>query len=356
MARASADIIIIGAGIIGLSLALELRRSGEKVLVLDRSEPGREASYAGAGMLAAAEINGPSPLALMAKTSAGMYAAFVRSVQADSNVRVDFRRQGTIALGGSGAKDKTPIGREELRRLEPGLVWRGKSAYFLHEDCVDPRSLMKALLRSARKRGVRVQGHSRVHSVGVRMDIVTGVHTAAGHIPSRVVVNCAGAWAGARGLGSVPARPVRGHLLALAPRNPDLLRHVVRHHANDIYLLPRTGGPIVVGSTLEEAGFRKAVDPVISRSLRCAAEALLPALRSARVVERWTGLRPGSPDDLPILGPTPVRGYYVATGHYRNGILLAPVTALLMSQLITGSEPTIDLAPFSPLRFSQRAH
>ena len=350
MTRRSTDVIIIGAGIIGLSTALELRRLGEKVLVLDRSEPGREASFAGAGMLAAADINGPPPLPQMAKASAGMYAEFVGGLQADSKVRVDFRRQGAIVLGGKA--HGTRLTAQELRRLEPELAWRGKAAYFLHEDCVDPRTLMKALLRSAKRRGIRVLGASQVRRIDVHLDTVTGVRTAAGHIPSRVVINCAGAWAGASGFGFAPTRPVRGHLLALAPGRTEFLRHVIRHPQKDIYLLPRTGGPIVVGSTIEEAGFRKAVDLAIARSLQESAVSLFPALEDAKVVERWTGLRPGTPDGLPILGETPIRGYFVATGHYRNGILLAPVTARLLAQLVAGAEPAIDLAPVSPLRFA----
>jgi glycine oxidase len=342
------DVVIIGAGIIGVSLALELQRHGARVLVLDRSEPGREASFAGAGMLAAADISGPPPFAQMAKASAGMYARFVGEAEEESGVSVDFHRPGAIVLGG--ADQGRSLSRVELQRLEPGLRWKGQTACFLQEDCVDPRTLMRALLRAARRRGVRVRGNRPVRRLDVHSGTVCGVRTDQDNIPSRVVVNCAGAWAGMRGLRFAPTRPVRGHLIAFQPfaGRP---RHVIRHRPTDLYLLPRSDGRIIAGSTIEESGFRKSVVPSVARSLQHAAARLVPALSSARVAEQWTGLRPGTPDGLPILGPTPIEGYYVATGHYRNGILLAPITARLLAQVITGSAPEIDLRAFSPSRF-----
>jgi glycine oxidase len=351
--RRTPDVVIIGAGIIGLSLALELQRSGVKALVLDRSEPAREASFAGAGMLAAADITGPPPLVLMAKRSAGMYARFVAGLEEASGAGVDFRRTGAIVLGR--ADHGQPLSHDELRHLEPGLAWRGQNACFLQEDCVDPRTLIRALLRAARRRGVTVRGECPVRGLIVRSDTVQGVRSDRGDIPSRVVVNCAGAWAGRWGLRFAPTRPVRGHLIACRPEAGVGLRHVVRHRPSDVYLLPRSDGRVIAGSTIEEAGFRKTVDPSVARSLHQAAARILPALARATIVERWTGLRPGSPDELPILGPTPIEGYYVATGHYRNGILLAPVTARLMAQAIKRERLEFDLRPFSPARFLLRS-
>jgi len=127
------------------------------------------------------------------------------------------------------------------------------------------------------------------------------------------------------------------------------IAHVVR--APDVYLVPRTGGRLLIGATVEEAGYDKRVDPAIIQRLRDSALKIAPAIAGARILKAWTGLRPGSPDNLPRLGSTDLPGYYAATGHFRDGILLAPITARLMSQLILGDAPDHDLSPFSPSRF-----
>jgi len=133
-------------------------------------------------------------------------------------------------------------------------------------------------------------------------------------------------------------------------RGNELVRHVVR--TPDIYIIPRSDGRILLGATVEEAGFDKRTDPVTVQRLFRAGVQAAPVLASTRIHDAWAGLRPGSPDDLPILGETAIPGYFAATGHYRDGIMLAPATADAMARLITGSQPTVDLAPFSPLRFA----
>jgi glycine oxidase len=139
-------------------------------------------------------------------------------------------------------------------------------------------------------------------------------------------------------------------MISLLPANGTIM-HVVRANDPDIYLLPRLGGLIAVGATVEEAGFDKRVDPDVAKKLQSAAAAIIPSLADAKIHESWAGLRPGTPDDLPIIGQTEMPGYFVATGHYRNGILLAPVTAKVISELIVSGRSTLDLTPFSPLRF-----
>ena len=161
----------------------------------------------------------------------------------------------------------------------------------------------------------------------------------------------AGAWAGSFSTHHFPTRPVKGQMLAVASAQHDLVRHVIR--TPEVYLVPRSDGRIVIGSTLEEAGFDKRIDADTIQHLHQAAIRLVPTLEAARVLEAWAGLRPGTPDDLPILGATNTPGYFVATGHFRDGILLTPVTALVMAQVITGAKPDYDISAFAPLRFQE---
>jgi len=163
-------------------------------------------------------------------------------------------------------------------------------------------------------------------------------------------VNCAGAWSGQIAPHAFPTRPVKGQIVCLAMPWRSLLKHVVR--APEAYLIPRSDGRLLVGATVEETGFDKRTDADTIQRLHYAALALVPDLRNAKILESWAGLRPGTPDGLPILGATDTPGYYVATGHFRDGILLAPITAEVMTAVIEGRSPEHDLRPFSPARFS----
>jgi glycine oxidase len=341
------DVIIIGAGIIGVSLALELRRHGLAVLVLDRGQPGGEASTAGAGMLAASEVEGPPQLQELALRSAALYPDFVRQAETGSDLRVDFNRSGAIRL--TEALESASLSPAELNRFEPALIGTSFAASFVEEDFVDARTLMPALVTCAKRQGVHIHGGSHV----IRLldgPGIEGVQTEQTTFHSGTVVNCAGAWAGEFGVVGVPVRPVKGHMLDLIPQRRDPVRHVIRHRELDIYLVPRRDGRVSVGSTLEEAGFDKRVDPDTIQRLHQSAADLVPELGEARIHASWAGLRPATPDKLPIMGPTDLSGYYISTGHYRNGILLAPASALALAELITGSSVTFDLTPFSPHR------
>jgi len=179
----------------------------------------------------------------------------------------------------------------------------------------------------------------------------TGVVTHGTNISAKCVVVAAGCFSGAIDwLGRyAPARPIRGQLLALESKNVQLGRTLRSCKA---YLVPRPNGRIIAGSTLEDAGFEKHVTPAGVRKILDGVLELAPAFANAQLVDAWAGLRPGAPDHLPILGPTDIRGLYIATGHYRNGILLAPATAKLLSRWILGGKPELDTERFSPLRFS----
>ncbi len=239
----------------------------------------------------------------------------------------------------------------QLAELEPALAEPNRPAFYLQERSVDPRALVLAALNAAKHRGVDLSSGDEVTAVNLSKGRASGVTTVKTSFHASKVVNCAGAWSGQIAPHAFPARPVKGQMLCLAAPSRSLLKHVVR--APEAYLIPRSDGRILAGTTVEEAGFDKRTDVAIIQRLHRAAVAIVPELRNAKILEDWAGLRPGTPDALPILGPTPTPGYYVATGHFRAGILLAPVTAQVMADLIEGNNPAYDLSPFSPGRFSQ---
>jgi len=347
------DVIIIGGGIIGLSLAVELRKRQVRVLVVERGEPGREASYAAAGMLADWGMEIPPPLQALATASAKMYPEFVHELQDESGSEVDLRDQGTILfLSAPRASDAFDCSRAQLApdrcsELEPGLAHPTLPALYLKERSVDPRALTLAVLKAAKHRLADIASGTTATEIVVSAGRTAGVKTDKTTYGAPLVVNCAGAWSGQLAPHHFPSRPVKGQMLSLI--GGPQLRHVLR--APEVYLVPRSDGRLLVGATVEEAGYDKRTHAAAIESLHQAAVRLIPALANARRHEIWAGLRPGTPDDLPILGATSTPGYFVATGHFRDGILLAPITARLVAQVVTGAKPEYDLAAFSPQRF-----
>jgi glycine oxidase len=351
------DVIVIGGGIIGLSLSIELRKQGASVLVVERGEPGREASHAAGGMLANCGDETPLLLQTLATASAEMYPEFVHELQDESGVNVDLRADGTLLFPAQGHSPETIPGAHPLPRplleLEPALDAEDRTAVFLKERSVCPRALANAAFRAAKHREVDFATGSTVVSVDVSEGHAVGVTTTQTAYRAGKVVNCAGAWAGQVPPCSFPVRPVKGQMLCFALPSRDLLRHVVR--SREIYLIPRSDGRLLAGATVEEAGYDKRTIPETVQQLHRDAVGLLPELHNARLLEAWAGLRPGTPDNLPILGATPAPGYFVASGHFRDGILLAPVTARVMSQVLSGRGPDYDLSPFSAERFAEKA-
>lgn len=364
----SSDIIIIGAGIIGLSLAIELRKKGLSVLIVERGEAGREASYAAAGMLADAGDEFPAALKLLAHESARMYPEFVHELEDESGSTVDLREHGTIVIS---CRGELPNGAEllspqRLKSLEPGIetsallpkaeasgTRHGSAssseicAGYLPERSVDPRALVGAALKAARHRQVDISSGAEVTSLLVEGGRVIGAQTDKAKYTAPIVVNCAGAWAGAIAPFELPVKPIKGQMLAVveAPR----LQHVIR--SEKAYLVPRSDGRLVIGSTLEDVGYNKQTDISTLQRLFEAAVELVPGIAKSLRHEAWAGLRPGTPDELPILGETSISGYFIAAGHYRDGILLAPVTAMLMSDVVMGRNPSLNLSVFAATRF-----
>jgi glycine oxidase len=354
------DVVIIGAGIIGLSLAISLRKQGLRVLVVERGEPGREASFAAAGMLVGSGTEMPPAVKPLAEESARMYPEFAHGLEDESGLKVDLREQGTILVArvADFPDSAEMISAEQLHSLEPHLILPGRgrpglrgqgetSAAYLRERSVDPRALTAAALKAARHRGVDISSGTEVKALLTFEDRVSGVQTDKTSYTAEIVVNCAGAWAGCIAPHKFPVRPVKGQMLAVV--GGPSLQHVVR--TDEVYLVPRSDGRIVIGSTLEDAGYNKQTDVNTVQRLLHAAVELVPELAKAKVHDDWAGLRPGTPDELPSLGETQTRGYFIASGHYRDGILLAPITAQIMTDLILGKPISRDLVDFSPARF-----
>jgi glycine oxidase len=348
------DVIVIGAGVIGLSLSIELRKKGASVLVVERGQPGREASHAAGGMLVDCQLETPAALQTLASASARMYPEFVHEIEVESRMKADLRDHGTILFLSSAHASHPALANSALpatlSELEPALAASDHPAFYLKERSVDPRALSFAALQAAKHRGVNFSSGDEVTAVNVADGTVSGVTTIKTSFAASKVVNCAGAWSGQIRPHSFPTRPVKGQMLCLIMHPRDLLKHVIR--TPDVYLIPRTDGRLLVGATVEEAGFDKRTDIATIQRLHKSAITVVPELRDAKILESWAGLRPGTPDALPIMGATETPGYYVATGHFRDGILLAPITARAMAELILESDCKHDLAPFSPGRFS----
>jgi glycine oxidase len=293
----------------------------------------------------------------LATASARMYPEFVHELRVESGLHIDLRDQGAIVFPPPEHVHERPGFRLEtllpapLAELEPVLAEPNRPAFYLKERSVDPRGLTAAALVAAKRRGVDFSSGDAVTSVNLPDGQVSGVTTQKTSFLAPKVVNCAGAWSGQIAPCAFPTRPVKGQMLCLISLARELPRHVIR--SPEAYLIPRSDGRIIVGTTVEEAGFDKRTDVPTIQRLHRAAIAMVPELRNAKILEDWAGLRPGTPDSLPILGATAIPGYFVATGHFRDGILLAPITAQVMAQVIEGRNRDYDLAPFSPARFPQ---
>lgn len=364
----SYDVVIIGAGVIGGSIALELAKEKLRVGLLDRQPPGREASWAAGGMLACgAEMMGTVGLVPLVRTSIALYPEFVRAVEQASGRRVGYRADGTLILFFPPEAERhaaelvqeqhrLELGAEKLtgdeaRALEPAISPYAEAAVRLPEEAsVDNRALVEAVVAAAEKEGVEVRAGVAVTGIVLEKDRATGVLAGEERIPAGQVVVAAGCYSSLIPVVDryAPTRPVRGQMAALEARAVRLGQTVRSERG---YLVSRTNGRVVAGSTLEEVGYEKGLTAAGLRRILSGAVEMVPALANAAVVETWSGLRPDTPDHLPVLGPTDIAGLSIATGHFKDGILLAPVTARLAREWLTGRPVSIPLEEFSPLRF-----
>ncbi len=362
-------IAIIGGGVIGLSIALELARTGEEdVRVYDRAEPGRAASWAAAGMLAPYTEELPHPaLQALCERSLQMFEQYVSRIEALSGVDVQLRASGILSAAFDEQQEQHLIEREraltargiraqlldphEVAVLEPAVSHTVRRALLVEaEGHVDNRRLTRALREACMRSGVTICEHTDAIVVEMDSRRVLGVRSSSGYAAASAVVNAAGVAAGdLAGVARecvVPMRGVKGQIVELAV--PELLmRRPV--WVPGAYLVPRANGRLLIGATVEDASDVRVTAQGVATLLE-AALAGAPALRDFSLVDMWAGLRPRTPDGLPVLGATRREGYFVAAGHYRNGILLAPVTGEIVARAIHG-ERLPDLQPFAIGRF-----
>ena len=338
---ASPDFLIAGAGVIGLSLALELEARGAQVTVLDAGLALQQTSSAAAGMLAVDDPQNPAALKPLAELSAQLYPAFLDRIAALSGMHVPFQTFATLEAGSR----LDPLGR--IDELVPQLEAGAHHFHLLQEHSVDPRQLAPALLAAVRNTRITLLERTRLERIQASTTTVR-IATNASTLEAPFVVDCMGSWSPA------PVRPRKGQMLAV--RMPSTLDLATVIRTPDVYIVPRTDGPnaglAIIGATIEDAGYDLKVHAFDILTLNARATKLLPILAEAEMVESWSGLRPATADELPILGSAPRQPrYLLATGHYRNGILLALATARVMAQLLHDETPSVDLSAFSAGRF-----
>jgi len=354
------DVAVVGGGVIGLACAWRLAGAGASVVVLEREEPGAGASRVAAGMLAPVGESdfGEDRLLDQTLAAAEAYPAFVAELESVSGLETGYARCGAlhVALDRDEAAELRRrhelhrrlgleaewLGPRACRRLEPGLApsFNG-GVHVPGEAVVDPRALVAALRVAAREAGVEVRAGVEVAGAVLEGDRITGLRMTEGEeIGCGNAVLAAGAWSGAAELlpaeARPPVRPVKGQILELrGPAGEPVCERIMG--SERVYVVPRGDGRVIVGATVEEMGFDTRVTAGGVHELLREAYRLLPDVAELELVEATAGLRPGTPDNLPLVGPGAVDGLVLATGHFRNGILLAPLAAEAVVAAVTGA-------------------
>jgi len=348
-------VVIIGAGVAGLSIGWRLLQKGASVTVLDRAQPGRGATWAAAGMLALlAELEDAAPAEqALAKEGAALWPDFAAELEAASGRSVGLARSGTLILAADPAELEAmrPRGqvldRDQVVALAPMLAPVTGALWAPDEAHVDNRALGEALTIAFLKAGGTLLPNEAVVAIDRKGGKVTGVLTPYGRYGADVFLIAAGAWSGL--LDDIPMIPVKGELIALAPPSGAVLPGPMIW-GNGVYLVPREKR-LLVGATMTESGFDTTLTTEAREHLYSRARALIPSLKGWVLDEHWAGLRPKSPDGLPLLGPTKTPNLFVAGGQFRNGILFAPAIAQHMAAMLLGEAAPIP--DFGPLRFAR---
>ena len=365
------DVIVIGGGVAGCGIAWRLAQRGLRVLILERDEPGRGATWAAAGMLTpVGETSHDDAFAAIGEEALRRWAGFADELSAAGAGTVGLRRSGRMQIATNTAAAErlrrlasSPAGKRAqavwldpaaARSLEPALSSDIVGAVIFPADAsADPRALVQTLTHAAVDAGAFLR-IAEVQSIRRDAEGACGVQLRDGSvISSRRIVVAAGAWAAhIGGLPSpLPVRPIRGEMFAVRVTGFEV-QHIV--WGEGCYVVPRTDGRVLVGATVDDVGFSPGPTPAGLAALSHAAERLCPRLSTQAILEAWAGYRPGTPDGLPILGADPrMPGLFHASGLYRNGILLAPVIADEIARAVAGEDMTIDIASFGPSRLPQ---
>jgi hydrogen cyanide synthase HcnC len=392
----SPDVVVVGGGVIGCAVAYYVAKRGLKVTLIDRPKRGRATSASAGGLWPLGEsvglgcgvifykamagksalpegVHGPGQLPPsfldFALRSNAMFPGLSEELRESSGIDIELERtsllflmydEGDVAFA-KPLWEHCPCGRdltewlepEELAEAEPAVTTDVRAALRFHgDDQVNPYRLADAFRLGARTLGATILTHTEVTGIRVEAGRAVGVDTAAGHVACDVVVNAAGSWASEVGRLAgveIPVRPVRGQILGTETL-PRILSACLS--TTDCYLAQKGNGEIIIGSTTEEVGFDVGTTPAALKTLSAGAIRALPFLKEVRVKRVWSGLRPGSPDELPILGPVEgLRGYFNACGHFRTGILTSPLTGRLLAELAAGDRPSFSIGPFLLSRF-----
>jgi len=367
----SADAVVVGGGVIGLAVAYHLAREKLAVTLVERGRVGREASWAAAGYLSfQGSSNRPGPRLELTRTSARMYEGWIRELGELTLADTGFWRSGLLELYVDEAEvrearermawqrtagyavewlDETSV-RKRQPALAPELPVRG-ALLFPEVAQVRPPRLLKALGEAVRRLGVDIREYSAAVGLARSGDRVAGVGLASGEsISAPIVVNAAGSWASqlAPEMAGMPIRPIKGTIVLLEVATQPS-REILVSAAGSLY--PRADNKLLLGATMEDVGYDRRVKLEAVRTLVQQALDLVPGLRDANLITAWTGLRPYSHDNVPYLGAVPdLEGAFVAAGHYRSGILLAPITGLLLKEVILGQASTLPMEPYQMSR------
>jgi glycine oxidase len=366
------DVIVIGAGIVGLSAAREVAQHGGRVVVVERRRVGAEASSAAAGMLAPQiHAEGRTPLLDLSLRARDRHLRLAEELRSETGMAVELSPLGEMEIAVGEDDERALVARvtwqrgeglaaellsaEEVRQAEPNVtpdVRRG--ALFPGDRRLDNVRLVRALAASAVARGASLLTGRPVTSLVIEGGRVTGVRTGTETLRAPLVINAAGAWAGLLPGDPLPppVEPVRGQMAGFEVA-PPLVHHVVWCARG--YVVPRADGRVLAGSTLENAGFDKSVTAGGLRTVLDIALEIVPRLADVRLAETWAGLRPGTPDGIPVLGAGALPGLFHAAGLFRNGVLLGPLAGEAVARLALGRPPGVDLAPFALTRFAPRA-
>lgn len=357
MRKEIADVVIVGAGVLGLLTARELGRAGQSVVLIDRGQPGREASRASAGILSPLyPWRAAAPLQALAHWSQQYYPVLADDLRRETGLEPELTNSGMLVFDEAeqhvarawaryGARPLDFLAPEQLAACEPGLAAAAPRAavYLPTVAHIHSSRFLRALTESVFALGIPIRGDTKVDGLLQEGGRITGVSTQDGDIHARAVAITAGAWSGEllRDSGiELDVYPVRGQVIQF-DGPPGLLTRILLEDAK--YIVPRRSGRLVVGSTVEDAGFDKETTETALEELKEAASRLLPALAGLPVQRQWSGLRPATRDDLPYIGEHPeLAGLWLNTGHFRHGMTTAPASSRLMADLLLERGPILD--------------